>query len=391
MHDGKLNQTIEDEATGYQTKVEGGHTNVGGIHNHIYPSTEKPTSLPKKVLLLSADPLKEESSRRQTEVLEIEGAIYRATRSRKENGRGEPILECSHKPRLEAQKLSQELSAMEPYIVDISGFTDGLAALCIGKSLEAKVIQNSDEPIAKLFRLHSEHIKCLVLNGCYTEEQAKTISEYVRFIIGISQGLSDKASAIFLSEFYFQIAVGRSIRDSYESGCNRLERFGTTGSKLLSLLDREEERKEEIRKKELLYLDRKIEEHPFDYENKVKKGDILEKAGKHDKAVSVYSKALDLEEQDYRVWWKKGKVLAKLEKLSEARKCYENALFLRPDAPDNYVMSREFGLILESMAALRESVNLHTESLRAEPKYRVSKYDKRRVYKKLYFERNKAI
>ena len=125
--------------------------------------------------------------RRRKEVESIDGAIYRANRNRKKYGNKEPFLMSFHEPRIGFETLSQELSAANPYIVDISGFSNGLRNIARENSQKGQEINNVDDWIADLFGLHSSKTQCLILNGCYVERQARKISRRIKFVLGISQ------------------------------------------------------------------------------------------------------------------------------------------------------------------------------------------------------------
>lgn len=63
-------------------------------------------------------------------------------------------------------------------------------------------------------------IKVVLLNACYTEDQAKTISEYVEYVIGTNVAIGDVAACAFSSGFYFQLAEDEpmNIETAFESG-----------------------------------------------------------------------------------------------------------------------------------------------------------------------------
>ena len=101
---------------------------------------------------------------------------------------------------------------------------------------------------------------------------------------------------------------------------------------LLTQLDRPDEADEAYEQASLL--------QPKNPEFKTKQGDLLEKSGNHEGAIVAYDKALELEEEDYRVWWKKGQALVGIKKYFEAEQSYCRAVALNPHSPDSYMIYR---------------------------------------------------
>lgn len=74
-----------------------------------------------------------------------------------------------------------------------------------------------------LFSIFKERVQCVVLNTCYSEDQARTISEYVGCVIGMAGDIFDKSAISFARAFYRALGYGTSIRKAFELGCNQME------------------------------------------------------------------------------------------------------------------------------------------------------------------------
>lgn len=48
--------------------------------------------------------------------------------------------------------------------------------------------------LAGLFALFAEDIRCVVLNGCYSEVQARAIAQHIPYVIGMNKAIRDKAA-----------------------------------------------------------------------------------------------------------------------------------------------------------------------------------------------------
>jgi hypothetical protein len=87
----------------------------------------------------------------------------------------------------------------------------------------------SSEALSSLFSLFSEQVKCVLLNACYSEFQAKAISQHVDYVIGMSQAIGDRAAIEFAVGFYTALGAGRSIEFAYQLGCNAIQLDGVPG------------------------------------------------------------------------------------------------------------------------------------------------------------------
>lgn len=63
-------------------------------------------------------------------------------------------------------------------------------------------------------------IKAVIFNACYSEEQAKAISEVGISVIGTSSAIKDVAAIAFSSGFYYAIGKGESIEDALDWAIN---------------------------------------------------------------------------------------------------------------------------------------------------------------------------
>ena len=84
------------------------------------------------------------------------------------------------------------------------------------------------DALAKMFKLFSQKIKirCVVLNACYSQIQAKAISEYIPLVIGMNDAIGDRAASKFSEGFYTALFANSSIEDAYEFGCTAIELQG---------------------------------------------------------------------------------------------------------------------------------------------------------------------
>ena len=72
--------------------------------------------------------------------------------------------------------------------------------------------------LAALFELFSDCVDCVVLNACYSAQQAEAIAQHVRWVIGMNDAVVDRAAIEFSIGFYDALGAGKSIAQSYRAG-----------------------------------------------------------------------------------------------------------------------------------------------------------------------------
>lgn len=114
--------------------------------------------------------------------------------------------------------ISQALLDTQPQIVHFSGHGISTGALCFeDQSKQSHLVQ--PEALAALFEQFSNQVKCVILNACYSDIQAKAIAEHVENVIGMNQAIGDKAAIAFAIGFYQALGAGRTIEEAYRLGC----------------------------------------------------------------------------------------------------------------------------------------------------------------------------
>jgi len=123
---------------------------------------------------------------------------------------------------LRTDNLRKALLETKAQIVHFCGHGSGKNGLVLeNEQGEAKLV--STKALANLFELFSGQIKCVVLNACYSEEQAEAIVQHVGYAIGMNEAIGDKAAIKFSIGFYDALGAQRSIKDAFYFGCNSIE------------------------------------------------------------------------------------------------------------------------------------------------------------------------
>ena len=136
---------------------------------------------------------------------------------------------------LRVQDLQASLLRHRPQIVHFSGHgtEDGSIAL---ESASGKPQRVTAEALVSLFQLLRETVRCLVLNACHSDVQAKALSSHLDCVIGMSTSVGDEAAIAFSSAFYQALASGESVNTAFEFGCNQIQLEDLLGEDLTPTL-----------------------------------------------------------------------------------------------------------------------------------------------------------
>lgn len=162
-----------------------------------------------RVLFIAADPVDVDSSKLNEEIQEVEQHI-----------RTPGFLEAfdlTSKWALRSQDLIQAFQDVRPDIVHISGHRCRMSEFVLEDARGiAKPV--SESALTELFSHAKDNARLVLLNMCHSGHLAKAISNVIDCAIGINQRIDDKEAVVFSSQFYGALALGQSVRNSFEQG-----------------------------------------------------------------------------------------------------------------------------------------------------------------------------
>ena len=183
-----------------------------------------------KVLFLAANPTDTSPLRVGQEVREIDEKL--------EVGPAHDSFELIQQHALRIGDLQKALLKHQPHIVHFSGHGS--------KSEEIVLEDNSGkshavnrQALAALFRIIKDNVRIIVLNACYSKQQAEALREVIDYTIGSNKAVGDQASIMFSSAFYQALAFGRSVKEAFELGQVELDLRGISGSTSTELFIRD--------------------------------------------------------------------------------------------------------------------------------------------------------
>ena len=171
-------------------------------------------SLPvRTILFLASNPKDTDPLRLDEELREIDEGLRRA--------RQRDQFKLDQKWAVRAEDLRRSLLDEQPTVVHFSGHGTPLDGIIVeDRAGNAEPI--NPRALAGLFKLFADQVDCVVLNACYSEEQAAAISQHIKYVVGMTTAIGDKAAIEFAVGFYDALGAGRSYEDAFEFGCNAI-------------------------------------------------------------------------------------------------------------------------------------------------------------------------
>lgn len=167
----------------------------------------------RKIIILAANPVNSEWLRLDKEVKEIEEELRRS------NQRDE--FEFTSRWAVGPADIQKALLDIEPQIVHFSGHGAGANGLVFeNEAGQAQLV--SAAALGQLFKLFMPSVECVVLNACYSEVQALSISQHIDYVVGMNRAIGDQAAIKFATGFYRALGAGRTYEDAHSFGCNAI-------------------------------------------------------------------------------------------------------------------------------------------------------------------------
>lgn len=170
-----------------------------------------PVVQPKQevILFLGANPPATERLRQDKEYREIDEALNRAVR------RNKFILKCLWA--VQYQDVQRSMLDLKPSIVHFSGHGTSDNGLCM-EDIAGQSHYVPGETLAKLFKIASDHVSVVILNCCSSYVLARTISQYIEYVVGMPGALNDQAAIAFSRGFYDALGAGALIELAFSHG-----------------------------------------------------------------------------------------------------------------------------------------------------------------------------
>ncbi len=171
-----------------------------------------------KVLFLSANPT-DNNIRIDREVRDIESRIQR--------GKYRDRLQFIPKLAVQPDDIRAALLDVNPHIVHLSGHGDRLGSLIVEnpKRGEGKdgYIKIKPAALGRLLELFENHIRCVLISACYSDEAIEAVHQHIPFVIGMQEAVHYDAARAFEVGFYDALVAGRPIPFAFDMGCSSMD------------------------------------------------------------------------------------------------------------------------------------------------------------------------
>lgn len=171
-----------------------------------------------KILFLAANPLNTEPLRLDEEIRSIDATLRQVGFRDRFDLRSHWAVRISD--------LQELFLRYQPDIVHFSGHSNESSQIIL-QNEEGQGITVPALALSNLFGIFQKQIRCVMLNSCYSAEQAVGIGEHIAVVIGMSDAISDQAALQFSTAFYRGIGYGQNVQTAFILGCNQLALGGS--------------------------------------------------------------------------------------------------------------------------------------------------------------------
>ncbi|MCB0844080.1 MAG: CHAT domain-containing protein [Bacteroidetes bacterium] len=175
----------------------------------VQDSEQTHASSVRKILFLAANPSDTTSKKIGEELREIEDGLKMS------QNRDNIKLESRHAIRV--RDLRRSLLEVKPQILHFSGQGTSKGELII-EADRGGSIALTPESVGDLLGLFKETVECVVLNACFSEEQANEIVKHIPFVVGMNNNIDDDLSIEFSLGFYDSLGAGEDFEMAFEMG-----------------------------------------------------------------------------------------------------------------------------------------------------------------------------
>jgi len=164
------------------------------------------------ILLLASNPKETDSLRLAEEFREIKESLKLS-----EN---EDNFRVVQGEAVRSKDLRRLILETKPQIVHFSGHGSQNGIFLENMFGNSHVV--SARALASLFKLF-DSVHCVVLNACYSAEQAQAMVRVTPYVVGMKKPISDRAAIQFATGFYDGLGAELNIKSAFDFGVNAIE------------------------------------------------------------------------------------------------------------------------------------------------------------------------
>ena len=208
----------------FQNQINGGEVNqaktinIGGPQDPTSnnpDSSEDNSEAPNKILFLAANPKATTQLLLDKELREIDESLRR--------GKNRDQFSLTSRWAVRIEDFYRTILDVKPKIIHFAGHGSGDQGLVLQDDQD-NVDFLSKKQLDGYFKLFAKKgVKCVLLNACYSEIQAKAIQKHIPYVIGMDRSITDEAALKFAVAFYDGLVTNEeNIEEAFELGYCRL-------------------------------------------------------------------------------------------------------------------------------------------------------------------------
>ncbi len=185
---------------------------------HIEPRPASLREPPITVLFAAASPDDTEKLRVEKEMREVREAL--------ELSHGRDRFRLEVRPAQRPHDFTRALLQLRPRVVHFSGHgIDQTGEICFEDNAGFTVAA-SPQGLRGIFAGLGGAVECVLLNACFSQQNAEAIAESVPYVIGNPTAVDDEAAIAFSVGFYQALGAGMGIPEAHGWGCSYMQVAG---------------------------------------------------------------------------------------------------------------------------------------------------------------------
>lgn len=167
-----------------------------------------------KILFLAANPINEVQLRLGEEARTIDETLRQSEFRDK--------FKIDQQLAVRVTDLQGHLMRYKPNIIHFSGHGSSSSEIIL-EDTNGNSHPVSAQALGNLFSVLKDNIRCVVLNACFSETQARAIAQHIDVVVGMSDEIDDRSAISFASSFYQALGYGRTVQEAFDLGCNQID------------------------------------------------------------------------------------------------------------------------------------------------------------------------
>ena len=170
-------------------------------------TTKNTTKKIRKILFLSANPEGTGQLRLGEELRKIKDSLAASTEREQFRLESESAVQIP--------TITKAMQTQHPEVVHFSGHGTGEEGIVVEDSSGEPVLFPTNG-LNRLFNRFKDTVKCVVLNACFSKEQAIAISNHGIYVVGMNKEIGDKAAIDFALGFYQSLGEGNDFEFAFD-------------------------------------------------------------------------------------------------------------------------------------------------------------------------------